>query len=158
MQNLSATICLGEFDFQNEEGLLTYNCKATLPISKKQVEIFFETDSSANLPTYNQKQFLNKIINNFDNVLIAISIELSGDGKSNITKKKEIDENYDLITIGIPLNVIDNIFWDLSMENKRNKSTALLANFDGMKPIKVWIENYKTPFFTRLILKILGQK
>lgn len=49
---------LGKLEFQDLEGMFSYNCKLTLPISAKKVEIFFETDSVDNSPTIAQKKFL----------------------------------------------------------------------------------------------------
>lgn len=140
----------GKLEFTDIEGMLSYDCKMTLPISRKQVEIFFETNHIDNHPTTAQKQFLQNVISNFKKILEAIASE-TGD------KQQELEEQYDLDTLGIPLNIENKLKWDLSLLNRQNKAISLLANFEGMNPIKVRFEQApKRPFLLKLFLRIAG--
>jgi hypothetical protein len=158
MPKLITDTDLGTLESTDIEGMLSYNCKVTLPISEKQVEIFFETNSINTLPTTTQKQFLQSLIDNYKNILRAITSVLHNEGTAAIDKRQELEEQFDLDTVGVPFNVERNPKWDLSMLSRRDKSMSLLANFEGMEPIKVWIENApKKPFLLKLLLKIAGR-
>lgn len=141
---------LGKLEFTDIEGMMSYDCKMTLPISRKQVEFFFETNSVDNHPTTAQKQFLQNVISDFNKILETIASET---GK----KQQELEEQYDLDTLGIPSKIELRPKWDLSLLHRQNKSISLLANFEGMNPIKVWFEQEpKKPFILKLFFKIVG--
>ena len=129
---------------------MSYDCKVTLPISRKQVKISFETNHIDNHPTTAQRQFLQDVINNFEKILKAIASE-TGD------EQQELEERYDLYTLGIPLNTEIKPKCDLSLLNRQNQAIFLLANFEGMRPIKVWYEQEPNrPILVKLFLKIAG--
>jgi hypothetical protein len=149
---------LGKLEFQDVEGMLSYNCILTLPISTKQVEIFFETDSVDNSPTIPQKKFLQSLVEQYDSVLSVIASNLPDEVRTEGDEHQELREQFDLNTVGIPLNVETNANWDLSLLSRQIKNMSLLANFEGMKPIKVWVEQApKRPFLLKLFLKIAGR-
>lgn len=146
---------LGKLKFQEVEGMLSYSCKLTLPGSTKQVDIFFDTDSVENTPTLAQKQFLQRIVEQYNDVLDSIASNLPEDIASH--KPHELKENFELDTVGIPHHVEENAKWDLSLINRTEKNMILLAKFEGMKPIKVWTgQTTQRPFLLKLLLKIVG--
>ncbi len=146
---------LGVLEFQDVEGLLSYNCKMTLPISRKQVEIFFETNSIDKLPSSTQKKFLQYVVDNYNKVLLLMidefpkEIDFFGNDKLSFLLEK-----FDLDTLGIPLNIEEAPQWDLSLINCSDKSISVLANFDNMQPKKVWVEKIpKRPLLLSSLLK-----
>lgn len=149
---------LGKLEFQDIEGMLSYNCKLTLPVSTKLVEVFFETDSVEKLPTKAQKQFLQHLVEQYNNVIGSIASNLPDEVETTSDKCQELKEKFDLDTVGIPVYVEGEARWDLSLVNRQVKSISLLANFEGMKPIKVWVEQApKRPLLLKLFLKMAGR-
>jgi len=97
------------------------------------------------------------LVEQYDNVLNSIASNLPDEVEIAGDKRQELKEKFDLNTIGIPLNVEGNVKWDLSLLSLQVKSMSLLANFEEMKPIKVWTEQApKRPFLLKLFLKIAG--
>jgi hypothetical protein len=142
---------LENLEFQDVDGIFTYNCQLTLPISRKKVHVFFGTDSQDRLPTFSQKQFLQHVIDNFHEILLSISNELPSEIAASKDKLSYVKEQFDLYTLGIPLKIDSNPQWDLSMKNRADKQ-RLLANFANMTPVKVWFESLSPK---SLILRIL---
>ncbi|MBB1286385.1 hypothetical protein HRH25_18520 [Flavisolibacter sp. BT320] len=149
---------LGKLEFQDVEGMLSYNCKLTLPVSTKQVEVFFETDSVENLPTKAQKRFLQHLVEQYNTVIGSIASNLPNEVEITGDKCQELKEKFYLDTVGIPVYVEGEAKWDLSLVSRQVKSMSLLANFAGMRPIKVWVEQApKRPLLLKLLLKMAGR-
>ncbi|MCW3075364.1 MAG: hypothetical protein JWP69_2433 [Flaviaesturariibacter sp.] len=149
---------LGELEFQDFEGDLSYSCEKVLPISEKKVHIFFKTNSFGILPSKLQKQFLQQIIENYDKILGSIELKIPDNLFGTLSEKPfGLREKYDLVTLGIPLNTI-NPKWDLSLVNKQDNATHLLSNFEGTTCIRVWKEIApKRPLYLRILLKLIGR-
>lgn len=97
------------------------------------------------------------MVERYDDVLDVIASNLPDEVRTAGNERQELKDKFDLDTVGIPLNVEGNAKWDLSLLRRQVKTMSLLANFEGMKPIKVWVEQApKRPFLLRLLLKITG--
>ncbi|MEJ0102998.1 MAG: hypothetical protein WDO19_10755 [Bacteroidota bacterium] len=151
---------LGPLEFSDILGKLTYSCQVKLPIFRKEVDIFFETDSKDRLPTNVQKRFLKQLFDNYDKILESItSAPLAEFQNMSKDKVRLLKEEFDLSTLGIPLEIENNPKWNLSLLNRMDKSMSLLSNFDNMIPTAVWIEKEtKRSSFARLLLKLLNRK
>src|SRR6185312_9626088 len=107
---------LGLLEYQDIEGLSSYNCKVTLPISKKQVEIFFETTSKDRLPSVEQKKFIQHVVDDYNSILLSLVPVLPNEIKvSEQNKKSFLRDQFDLDTMGVAINVKVNGRWDLSL-------------------------------------------
>lgn len=57
---------LGKLTYDNFGDKVSNCCRIKLPISIYPIDIFFDTDSSDNLPTVKQKQFLKDLVKEVD--------------------------------------------------------------------------------------------
>jgi hypothetical protein len=68
------------------------------------------------------------------------------------------DGQYELSTLGIPLNIDKDPKWDLSFQHGQDKSRFLLCSFEGMSAVNVWLEvEAARPFLLKILLKIIGR-
>ena len=124
------------------------------------MNVFFETDSEYRLPTSAQKQFLQFLVHNFNNIQYAIASELPAEVKmTGIDNVSVLQEQFDLDTLGIPLNVDNSPKWDLSLINRNDRSVSLLSNFENLTLVKILVEKAsRRPFLLNLLNKISARK
>lgn len=151
-------IDLGLMEFSEVEGSFTYSFQMNHSVSRKKVSVFFETDSPDRLPTVSQKQFLQMIIDSFHQVRNDISKAFPDDSNEAKEKLNFEDGQYELSTLGIPLNIDKDPKWDLSFQHGQDKSRFLLCSFEGMSAVNVWLEvEAARPFLLKILLKIIGR-
>lgn len=149
---------LGILNFREIEGSCAYEFRMSHPISRIKVSVSFYTDSRDRLPTFSQKQFLQRIIDNFHEVVNSISNAFPDQESAMHDKLSFADGQFDLSTIGIPLDTGNDLKWDISFCHHKEKARAILANFENMSPVKVWLENVPPlPLFIRVLLRIFGK-
>ena len=144
------------YDNFGEKG--SYSCKIKIPISTYPIDIFFDTEKVDHLPTVKQRQFLNNLIADFDNLFAKTeAILLDTYINNSLLTTGNLRNDLQAVSLIIPLVDKGHTLWDATFKSKSNKNIFVIVYYDGSNPISAYIEKDERKRWLKFIMKLINR-